>query len=741
MNFSGFKSGYPLALRSAASIVAFWFLLFVTFNIARSLSAPFVSALGVVSDATIPILATTVLQVGLGGTVVVSGAVAESGGSLSLAGLLLIIPIGLFYFMRGLNRRYPSNAQTPVQSGAYAAAGAVLAIAGLAFLSSGQSVVGTATSSIGFAWLVPALVAAALAFSSVPGALKGSVAGGLSTPARALNGAFRGLSKLLVVLAVAGASYYALTMGTTLNPALPLWVWPLAALAFALALPTISALVAPIFLGGLVSFSSSAFTDFTPQALTDPLGSLRETEHAWVSWVILGVSWLSVFVAAVRNGYRNPSNKSAWIQLTLVNVAVALLLTWLGSVRISGSYSAFNFIQATPSFGNEGFTTVAVFAVAGLVYGLLAHPVMKPVVTFLFEAIGVPARKFVKVLTFVFGFRWVAPLNRLWNAISAQKFVISKSIKYALVGSVVGISFLLGPPLTVATAPLYDSETYADGPLVNALRTGDASNLKKIVTIDGKTFLGSSGMGNSVQIDQTDPQEVAYQTAVAKAAKEHEAAVKKAKGKKVEEVKVERPDEQNLRNISWGPKGKYYLNLQYTRSFEKAPFLTVIPQWDVAITSSKLPKLTLTNGKVELRSIQVGKKAYLLSDVVILPGETEVAAGVDTNEFLVSSKAKVNLDKDAKADVKITLNAAKNKEIGDFVQSAMKNEFSGCTTLTFKLEGAPKLGAVNSGTGLPNLEVNGSGACVDVNGKIDYVVKATGSYFVATNKWTFTYKF
>lgn len=742
MNFSGFKSGYPLALRSAASIVAFWFLLFLTFNVARSLSAPFVSSLGVVSDATTPIIATTVLQIGLGGTVVVSGAVAETGGSLSVAGLLLIVPIGLFYFMRALNRRYPSNAQTPVQSGAYAATGAVIAIAGLAFLSSGQSVVGTATSSIGFAWLVPALVVAALAFSSVPGAIKGSVAGRLSTAANALNGAFRGMSKLLVVVAVTAASYYALTMGTTLNPAAPLWAWPLAALVFALALPTLSAIIAPIFLGGLVSFTSSALNVLTPAPLTDPLGSLRETEHAWVSWVILGVAWLSVIVAAVRNGYRNPSNKFAWMHLTLVNVVVAALLTWLGSVRISGSYSAFNFIQATPSFGNEGFTTVAVFAVAGLVYGLLAHPVMKPIVKFLFEGIGVPARKLIKALTFVFGFRWISPLNRLWNAISAQKFVISKSIKYALVGSVVGISFLLGPPLVAVTSPLYDSENFADGALVQALRTGDASKLEKLVSIEGKTFLGSAGMGDSVQIDLTDPQEVAYQEALTKAAKDHEAAVKKAKGKPVEDVKVERPAEQNLRNISWGPKGKYYLNLQYTRSWNKAPFLTVIPQWDVAITASKLPKLTLTNGKVELRSIQVGKKAYLISDVVILPGATEVSAGVDGTKFLVSSTAKVNLVKDAKADVKITLNAGKSAEIATYLQSAMRAEFTGCTTLTFKISGEPKLGSVDSRTGLPSLELKGSGVCQSTeSGKLPYNVQASGIYSVSNNKWIFTYKF
>lgn len=742
MNFSGFKSGYPLALRSAASIVAFWFLLFITFSIARSLSSPFVSMLATFSDATTPALATTALQVGLGGTVVVSGAVGETGASFSLAALLLIVPIGLFYFMRALNRRYPSSAQTPVQAGAYSAAGAVLAIAGLAFLSSGENTIGAASSSLGFAWLVPAVVAAALGFSSTQGAVQASIAGRLTTAANALNGAFRGMSKLLVVLAVAGASYYALTMGTNLNPALPLWVWPLLALGFALALPTLSAILAPIFLGGLASFTSSALNDFAVPVVTDPLGALRETEQAWVSWVILGVAWLAVIVAAVRNGYRNPSNKSAWIQLTLVNIVVALLLTWLGSFRVSGSSSLLGFMQAAPSFGNEGFTTVAVFAVAGLVYGLLAHPVMKPVVTLLFEAIGVPAGKFIKVLTFVFGFRWIAPLNRLWNAISAQKFVVSKSIKYALVGSVVGISFLLGPPLTAVTAPLYDSENYADGPLVSALRTGDATNLKKLVSIDGKTFLGSDGMGDSVQIDVTDPQEVAYQEAVAKAAKDHEAAVKKAKGKKVEEVKVERPEEQNLRNISWGPKGKYYLNLQYTRSWQKAPFLTVIPQWDVAITASKLPKLTLTNGKVELRSIQVGKKAYLLSDVVILPGETEVSAGVDTNQFLVSSKAKVNLDKDAKADLKITLNTAKTKEIGEYVQSAMKKEFSGCKTLTFKISGEPKLGVVDGISGLPSLNINGSGVCVsDETGKLPYDAKISGFYSVSAAKWTFSYKF
>jgi hypothetical protein len=741
MNFSGFKSGYPLALRSAASIVAFWFLLFISLSVIRSLGAPFVSAIGLLNDATTPVLATTVLQLGLGGTVVGTSTVGETTGTFTLAFLLLIVPIGLFYLMRSLSRRYPASAITAVQSGAYSASGAVLAVAGLAFLSSGETVISSTSASVGFAWIVPAVVAAVIGFSAAPGAIQSSIAGRLSVAAKAFNRAFRGLSKFLVVVAVASSCYSALSMGTGLQVSAQLWIWPLAALTFALVLPTLSALLTPLFLGALVSYTGSALTALTPQAATNPLAALRETDYAWVSWLILGTAWLSVIIAAVRNGYRSPSNKSAWIHLPVVNVVVALLLTWLGSFRISGSASAFSFLQAAPSFGNEGFTTVAVFAMAGLLYGALAHPFMRPLVSFLFEVVGKPFSNVIKGLVFAFSLRWIAPLNRLWNAISAQKFILRKSIKYSLVFSLVGISFLLGAPLVSATAPLYDSENFADKPLVSALRSGDVAQLNKIVSIEGKTFLGSGGLGETEAINIVDPQDLAYDKAVAEAAKKH-TSDEKAAGKPVAETKVERPAEENLRNITWGEKGKYFLNLKYSRSSSKAPFLTVVPQWDVAIVSSALPKLTLTNGKFTLSSIQVGKKAYQVSDVIILPGLAEVSAGVDSTNFLASSKVMVDTAKDAKADVKISLNASKSKEIFDYTSNAMRTQFTDCKSLTFKGSGSPSLAAVDYVTGLPGFVVKGSGVCDSTSsGTLPYNVVATAVYSVDENKWIFTYKF
>ena len=742
MNFSGFKLGYPLALRSAASIVTFWFLLYISFSIARSLSAPFVSTIGMVSDATIPALATIAMQLGLGGTLVGKTVVGDTGASFTAAMLLLIVPIALFYVMRALGRRYPASAITPVQSGAYSAAGAVLAVAGLAFLSSGENAVGTTTSSIGFAWIVPAVVAAALAFSAAPGAIKASIASRFSTSAKAFSGAFRGLAKFLVVVTVGVACYVALTMGTGLSTPAELWMWPLIALAFAIILPTATALLTPIFLGALVSYTGSALTTLTPQALTNPLGALRETDYAWVSWTILGVSWLSVIVAAVRNGHRNPSNKSAWLHLAVINLVVALLLTWLGSFRISGSATAFDFLQAAPSFGNEGFTTVAVFAGTGIVYGLLAHPALKTFVDLLYSKVGVPIHRVIAGLVYIFGLRWIGPLDRLFKAISAQKFVVSKAIKYSLVGGLVGVFFLLGAPLAAVTAPLYDSENYADTALVTALRSGDATKLGKIVSIDGKTFLGSNGLGETAEINLTDPQEVEYQKALEAANKAHAEAVKKAKGKDVADVKVDRPEEQHLRNITWGDKGKYFLNLKYAHSYSKAPFLTVVPQWDVSIVDSSLPQLTLTNGKVALHSIQVGKKAYLLSNVVILPGLAEVAAGVDSTNFLQSNKVMVNTAKDATADLKITLNTSKVQEIFSHTGEAMRREYSGCTTLDFTGKGTPTLGAVDASTGLPSLVIKGSGICDSKeSGKLPYNVTATATYLVESNEWFYTYKF
>jgi hypothetical protein len=724
MNFSGFKSGYPLALRSAASIVAFWFLLFITFSVARSLGVPYLSQLGLLNDATTPALATTILQIGLGGTVVGSGSVATSGAAFSLAFLLLIVPIGLFYVMRSLSRRYPANGVTPVQSGAYSAAGAVLAVAGLAFLSSGERVVGSIATSFGFAWIVPAVVAAILGFAAAPGALKASAAGRFATSARALNGAFRGLSKFLVTVAVATASYEALSMGTGLNQPTPLWVWPLLALGFAIILPTVSALIAPLFLGATIAYGVSSVMSTGAQTTLNPLATLRETDHAWVSWVILVVAWLAVVVAAVRNAYKNPSSKQAWLTLTVVNIAVALLLTWLGSFRIRGSISALTFLQAAPSFGNEGFSTIAVFAIAGLVYGLMSHPALRPIVVFLFESVGATAHKAIRGLVFVFGLRWVGPLNKLWAAIGRQKFVARKAIKYSLVGGLVGVFFLLGAPLAAVTAPLYDSENFADTPLVNALRTGSTTELVKLVSIDGKTFLGSNGLGDSAKIEVIDPQEVEYQKAL------------KA------DTKANRPEEKHLRNITWGDKGKYYLNLQYLRSYTKAPFLTVVPQWDVSIVSSSLPKLTLTNGKVPLQSIQVGHKAYMLSDVVILPGLTKVSAGVDKNNFLESSSFMVDLTKDAKADLKITLNASKSQEISDLTKGEILKANPICTKLSFATTGATALGAVDSSTGLPGLVVKGKGVCDTAdNGPIPYSVIATGTYSVTDGKWSFNFKF
>jgi hypothetical protein len=742
MNFSGFKSGYPLALRSAASIVAFWFLLFISFSVARSLGVPYLSQLGLLNDATTPALATTILQIGLGGTVVGAGSVEASGASFSLAFLLLIVPIGLFYVMRSLSRRYPATGGTPVQSGAYSAAGSVLAIAGLAFLSSGEKVVGSIATSFGFAWIVPAVVAAILGFALAPGALKASVAGRFAASARALNFAFRGLSKFLVTLAVAGACYAALGMGTGLNQPAPYWVWPLVAIGFAIVLPTVSALSAPLFLGATVAYGVSSVIPTGAQTTMNPLTTLRETDYAWVSWTILVVAWLAVLVAAVRNAYKNSGSKQAWLKLTVINVAVALVLTWLGSFRIAGSISGLSFLQAAPSFGNEGFSTIAVFAIAGLVYGLMSHPVMRPLVVLLFEKVGAPAHKVIRGLVFVFGFRWVGPLNDLWAAIGRQKFVVRKAIKYSLVGSLVGLFFLLGAPLAAVTAPLYDSENFADTPLVTALRTGSTTQLVKLVSIDGKTFLGSNGLGDSAKIDLIDPQEVDYQKALDAAAKDHAAAVKKANGKQVPDIKVERPEEKHLRNITWGEKGKYYLNLQYLRSFNKSPFLTVVPQWDVAIVSSSLPKLTLTNGKSPLQSIQVGQKAYLLSDVVILPGLTKVSAGVDKNNFLQSSSIMVDLSKDSMADLKITLNSSKSQEISDLTKSEIAKANPICTTLSFATTGATTLGAVDSSTGLPVLLVKGKGVCDTAdNGPIPYSVTATVTYSVIDGKWSFAFKF
>lgn len=719
------KKNYIFALRSGLGVIAFWFALFAILSIARSISGTWLAVIANFSDADSALAATSALVIGLGGTVIIG---AGDPGSIvfSAAFLFIVIPIALYYTLRAFHKGKQSKVSSAVTAGSYSALGSVLSLLAIVFFASGTFA--ETGISLGFVSLVPFVVTAFMGFASIPNAVASTVLSRLSNAGTTFNHAFRGTIKFLIAILVAAASYAALIMGTGLIASLEIWIWVVAALAAVLVLPTVGVLVIPIYLGSLTPIYLE-LSKFYPQFKSD---------YEWVSWAILIVAWIAVLVSAVRSANRGNIGSDLWFRHGLINLGVGALLTWLGSFRIKSDFPL-DWVNSYSSVAsNHSLMTIGLITLAGVLFGLLAHPKAKKL-NHLLSTLGKIIRNVIDAALYIFALRWVTTLNHLKKKYRDLSYLLQKTIKYSLVSSLVSVFFVVGQALVPITGPLYDSENYADSKFVFALENGDASNLKDLTKSLGYTVLSSNGLGSETDLQVVDPQELLYEKE--KAAREKRRARVEKTGEKFTEAETNKPAEQNLRQITW-QKGAYFIQLDYDRSTSKNAFWGIIPQWDVRVTDLKMPEISLFNGSAPLKVLQVNGKAYFVDDVILLPGKVTLQAGTDATNFLTSNKVEVDLSKDNSAKFIIGLDTTKSVAIHREIETAMAAEYSGCTKFQYTALDEPALGAIDSSTGLPKLVAKARGVCTDENyGDLPFRVKSTGSYSVSNKTWTWTYEF
>jgi hypothetical protein len=322
------------------------------------------------------------------------------------------------------------------------------------------------------------------------------------------------------------------------------------------------------------------------------------------------------------------------------------------------------------------------------------HPIISNVAKFLDGTLGEIFRG-VKSRASI---RNTKPVRVVENYFSQKHVVVRKLAKYSSVSALVGLFFLAGPPLAIATSPFYDNQTTAAGRFEQAIRSGETKDIEQYFPA-GKfgAVIGSNGF-------------------------------------KQELVRKDVENKENVVKISWDG-GKGFVDLSSSVDIFKSPFLTVIPQWSGGISDAKLATIKAKYGDKAVVSVIHKQKTLRLSDIFFLPGEVNWTPGADKQKFVKPERVTFNSMKDATLNLKFSIVGDKNEAMRKAVESSLIDQFN-CGSWKFSKFSDPKLGSFENGAGLPEILSDGSGSCVPPGfDRVQFSYKAVGNYDAANKVW------
>lgn len=687
-----------LAAAGLSSVLSLWFILFLialasaTVLSSMSTTTLGLDAIGASASAAVSLIA------GLGGSVWVGG---SDGAIANLSFPNLVIPIGLWLLTSFAIRRFANRESRTVSNGIYFAGGAVIAILGITSSASAAQSFGGQTVSVGVNTLIPLFVVAVLSYVTFAGTAHWPILQIFEGNFRQYLGAVKRFQRVLWRVAVIAGLYIGLVSGTGLIPESPLYVWVVVGVALLVVMPTAAFVLGPFFLGVAIS-NTDIFM------LGANLATLREWKNdgQWFSWLVVAIAGLIVLSSAIRSAANSKENNNAWWQGTVIGAGFGLATSLLGSIHFEFNFYSF---QSSQQLGLEAVRLGAIFGAIGLVRGLFLHPVFHGIAIALNESPGAEIRSLLAVV----GLNKLPVRKNITAYFAKRHLVVRKLAKYTAVFAMIGIVYGLAHPLAWVTQPFYDNAGTGVARFEKAIKTGEIKDIKAYFTEElmgtSQAVVGSSGLGDKSDL-------------------------------KIEAVK----DKENVRKISWNG-GKNYLELETFKSLTKPAFWGIIPQWDAAITDSKLIKMTGKYKEQSITNVVYGKKVVPLNKFFFVPGKVSWTPERDKQGFVVTSPLMFDSNKAVPLKFDYQLAAGKNEAIKSSLLKSFEGTFSDqCKSTALKPLSKVSLGSYIGSTGLVQLKVSGKGDCESRSsgqGVINFIYDATGAYDAPSQKWTWTFLF
>jgi hypothetical protein len=688
------------ALVGLSTTVVFWAALFALSSLILVIAQDYVPGASYLSDELSPFSATSTLLVGLGGTAVIS----TSGIGATSTAMALVL-IGWLYYLslkfasaKFVTPKFGNTASVATSAGL----GSAFVIGLLGVLSSGSQNIGGANIHYSMVWVVPVCVSFILTFATIADASAYSITRSIKAFLAPIISGYKGSLGLVVFISWLAFDYLALRMGTTLIPTWEIWQWAVLLLAWALVVPTLNLMLIPLWFSVPFVVASPVVYYFNSFDSNPTL--------SWVKWVALGVALLSVVISAIKAGVSNESNKNYWWQFATLGLFGGLVYGWLSSIRVSGQLTTYTYGLLSSLTGPNVVWTAVLFAVFGLLVGWALHPSMVESMQTLEKVLVKPVFSVLHFIKAIYTFQWVPGVKNLKAFGSKQPHLVKRVFRRAVAVLVILGFFAVGQPFAYVTRPFYDNQFFAEPIIEKALQTGDTKVISKLLSANAgyDAALPSTGVGATTKFT------------------------------------VENLADDEHRKLSWA-KGKYSVSVAAYRSVTKAPYLTVVPQWDAEITTATLPTLKIQSGKHDLKYIDIKGVAYKVDRTLLIPGGAKVRAGLDDKGYLKSSTVKVVIGKSKVAKVILSLDDKKGKVIHAAILSD-ESPKSGCSPFTMNASKPAKLGAWK-GTDLPTIVEKGRGKCTQddyYTGEkttFAYGYTATGTFHFNTGKWTWKYAF
>ncbi len=681
---AGWSRKATLLVGGAASVVALWLILFAAALTAKAVLSEFIPLGAEYSDLSAAAASAALLITGLGGSLT---GILGSAQVIAISFPNLIIPIALFAIIRFVQSRFLLRDAGKFVSGLFFAIGASIAIIGISsFATISQPFLGESVS-VGFAIAIPLIVVSILGYVSLAGLVHWPILQRAQEALHSQISAIAKLQKLIWFIAIVLAMYFALRMGTGLDFQIPLYAWPIFAVVLLVIMPTLAFVLAPVFLG--VAINDTNIWDIAALLSVEP--SIQ-----WVAWLVFVTAVAVALSSAIASATRGQVDVNGWWRQSILAAGLGLATGWLSTFTLAlpSSLGATDWLNG---FGLSVWQTTVLFAIIGLIRGLLLHPMISNVAKVLDGTLG----EIFRGLKSKVSIKNTQPVRVVENYFSQKHIVVRKLTKYTSVSALIGLSFLAGPPLAIVTSPFYDNQSTAAGRFEQAIRSGE--------TKDVEQYFPAGKFG----------------------------AVIASNGFNQELVRKDVENKENVVKISWDG-GKGYVDLSSSVDLFKSPFLTVIPQWSGGISDAKLPAIKAKFGDKPVVSVIYKQKTLRLNELFFLPGEVNWTPGTDKQKFVKAESVTFNSMKDSTLNLKFSIAGDKYEAMRKVVETSLINEFN-CGSWKFSKFSDPKLGGFDNAAGLPEILSGGSGSCVPAGfDRVQFSYKAVGNYDASDKVWYWT---
>jgi hypothetical protein len=682
----GWSRKFSLLTGGALAVVAFWLIIFFIELAGKAVAGDFFPIGAEYSDLVAAAASAGTLITGLGGSL--SGTLGSTQ-LVSLSFPNLLIPIALFAIFKAVKNRFFTRDEGKVVSGIFFSLGATFALFVITNVVSVSGDAGSTKASVGFAVAIPLVIVGLLAYLSISGFSHWTIAKRFEQSISPYISAIKRLQRVLWVLAVVAGAYLALRMGTGLDPQLPLYAWVLAAIALLIAMPTVAFFVAPVFFGVAVNDTD----------IWDLAGFLADGQYQWVAWVAFSLATLFALSSSVSSAIRGTKDVNAWWIQGSISALIGVVTGWVSTFSLNLPSLFMNSTLPITGFGLTVWQTALVFLAVGLGRGLLLHPALNRIAIGLDSTAGNIYRSITQALSFKTS-RLVSAIRKYFDA---KHLVVRKLTKYTAVSAIVALAFFSGPGIAFAARPFYDNESTAAMRFENAIHSGDIKNISEYFK-----------SGNFEAVVASEGSDLQVETSSVK-------------------------NEKNTVRVSWN-NDKNYVVLTSELATEKAPFLTVIPQWSGHLNRASLPNIKVTYGKKPVTSVLYRGNIVNVSKIFFLPGQSLWTPGSDKQKYIIGQLTKFDATKDSTVEIKFSVDSKKKESIRASVEKDFTEQYT-CSAWKFNSFEIPALGNFSSTSGLPGLKSSGTGSCeADGYGKISFKYSVSGNYFPGTGEWIWTFK-